>query len=138
MTALARLFNPLGVHFMKVILRSPFHGWLSGDVVLITVTGRKSGRKYTTPVNYLRQGDVLRIVSWRNRTWWRNLRGGSPVTLRLQGQDVKGWGTVVEDDPGVAAGLSAHLRQAPHYARYYGVALDANAEQRRCCPDSPI
>lgn len=71
------------------------------------------------------------MVSWRNRTWWWNLGGGSPVTLRLQGHDVKGWVTVVEDDPGLAAGLSAHLRQAPHYARYYGVTLDANEQPNR-------
>lgn len=118
-------FNQVGNQFMKIILRSPLHGLLSGGIVLITVTGRKSGKAYTTPVNYLRQGDVLRIVSLRNRTWWRNLRGGSLVSLRLLGQDVKGWGTVIEDNQGVTAGLSAHLQQVPHYAKYFGVTLDS-------------
>lgn len=121
-------FNQLGRQFMQAVLRSPLHGMLSGGVVLITVTGRKSGKKYTTPVNYLRQGDVLRIVSLRNRTWWRNLRGGSRATLRLKGKDVEGWGIVVEDNEGVAAGLAEHLEQAPRYAKYFGVSLDGNGQ----------
>jgi deazaflavin-dependent oxidoreductase (nitroreductase family) len=123
-------FNQVGNQFMKVILRSPFHGLLSGSIVLITVTGQKSGKAYTIPVNYLRQGDILSIVSLRNRTWWRNLRGGSPVTLRLQGQDVKRWGKVIEDDQGVAAGLAAHLQQAPRYAKYFGVTLNSSGQLR--------
>ena len=66
--------------------------------MLITFTGRVSGKSYTTPVNYLLIGDVLYVVSMRGRTWWRNLRGGGSVTLRLNGEKVHGWGEVVEDD----------------------------------------
>ena len=99
-------------------------------MVLITVTGHKSGRVYTVPVNYLRQGDIIRIVSFRERTWLRNLRGGAPVTLRLRGQDVKGWGDVIEDDQGVAAGLTAHVQQAPRYARYFEVAVNPEGKPR--------
>ena len=53
----------------------------SKSILLITVTGRKSGKKYTTPVNYLRRGDELTIISLHTRTWWRNLRGGREVTI---------------------------------------------------------
>jgi deazaflavin-dependent oxidoreductase (nitroreductase family) len=123
-------FIRAGNPFMKAILRSPLHGLLSGSTVLITVTGRKSGKAYATPVNYWRQGDCLNIVSLRNRTWWRNLRGGCPVTLRLQGQDVKAWATVTEDDQGVAASLAAYLRQVPRYAQYLGVTLEPNGQPK--------
>src|SRR4030042_5733909 len=74
-------FNPL----IAAVLRSPFHGMLSRSVMLMTVTGRKSRAAYTTPVNYLPVGEELWTVSFRNRTWWRNLRGGAAVTLRLRG-----------------------------------------------------
>ena len=125
---MANLVNRIGNEFMKVILRSPLHGMLSGSTLLITVTGRKSGKAFTTPVNYVRQGDVLTITSLRERTWWRNLRGGGPVALRLQGQEVKGSATVAQDDPGVAAGLTTYLSQVPQYAKYLGVALDSNGQ----------
>jgi deazaflavin-dependent oxidoreductase (nitroreductase family) len=106
-------FSRLDNQLVKAILRSPLHGLVSGNIVLITVTGRKSGKAYTTPVRYWRQGDMLTIVSRWNRTWWRNVRGGSPVTLRLQGKEAKGWGMVTEDDQGVVTALAAYLQQVP-------------------------
>ncbi len=92
---------------ITTVLRSPFHFFVSSRSLLITVKGRKTGRLYTLPVNFMRQGDLISIVSQRHRTWWRNLRGGAPVTLRIGGRDVQGYGTVVEDDAGVAAALAA-------------------------------
>lgn len=127
---MASLFNQIGNQFTKVILRSPLHGLLSGSTMLITVTGRKSGKAYTTPVNYVRHRDVVYITSRRERTWWRNLRGGGPVTLRLQGQNVQGRAIAIEDDQGVSAGLTAYLGQVPQYAKYFGVALDSNGQPK--------
>ena len=43
-----------GNDFMAWVLRSPFHGMLSNGMMLITVTGRKTGKAYTTPVGYYR------------------------------------------------------------------------------------
>ncbi len=44
---------------MMWMLRSPFHGIVSKNIMLITVTGRKSGKKYTLPVSYVRDGDLV-------------------------------------------------------------------------------
>lgn len=80
-----------------------------------------------TPVNYLRDGDDLLIVSLRSRTWWRNARSGA-VTLRLRGADVPGQARVIEDEAGVAETLMACFRRAPKLARSFGVRLDAQSE----------
>src|SRR5262249_17743027 len=51
-----RLPEPLFVVINPVIralLRSPVHGLMSKSLMLITFTGRKSGRRYTTPVRYV-------------------------------------------------------------------------------------
>ncbi len=37
--------------------------WLGGDVVLLTHRGRTSGRTYTTPVLYVRDGDDLVVAA---------------------------------------------------------------------------
>lgn len=71
-----------GNSFMTFILRSPMHGILSGSTMLITVTGRKSGRPITTPVNYYQKGDTLWVISNRERSWWRNLKGGAGPSNR--------------------------------------------------------
>lgn len=125
---LRRLFNRLGNGFVSLVLLSPIHGMLSKNILLITVTGQKTGRKYTTPVNYLRRGDVLTIVSQRTRTWWRNLRGGNDVALQLRGRKVTGKGKVIEDESGVVAALTEYFRHAPNYAKYFDVTLDAQGQ----------
>lgn len=49
-----RLLNRIANPVVTWLLRSSLHGILSGSTLLITVTGRKSGRIYTIPVNYVR------------------------------------------------------------------------------------
>ncbi len=104
-SGLARFLNVVANPFSRWALRSRFHGVMSGSVMLVTVTGRKSGRRYTTPVNYVRDGDEVTVVSALDRTWWRNVRGGAPVAVRIQGNDRSGRATVVaEGGPDAIAG----------------------------------
>ena len=108
---------------MKFILRSPLHAMVSKSVLLITFTGRKSGKTYTTPVSYSQSGDQVRIFT--HAAWWKNLSHGAPVTLRIQGRDFRGVAEPVpEDKQAIAAGLSEHLRKVPSDARYYRVTFD--------------
>ncbi|MBK6434209.1 nitroreductase/quinone reductase family protein [Candidatus Amarolinea dominans] len=62
-----------GNSFIAWLLRSPLNSLLSSNTLLITMTGRKTGLLITTPVNYVRDGDRLWVISSRDRTWWRNL-----------------------------------------------------------------
>jgi hypothetical protein len=87
------IFNRVGNPAVRALLRSPLHRAVSGRLALITVTGRRSGRTFTFPVAYRREGDVVKIgVEWPQRKlWWRNLRGdGAPVRLRLRNQQRTG------------------------------------------------
>lgn len=79
-----RTVNPL----VAGLLQSPVHAALSRQLVLITVTGRKTGRAYRFPVLYRRDGDRVVIpIGWPERKrWWRNLRTAAPVELRLRGR----------------------------------------------------
>ncbi len=120
-------YNPL----LTLILRSPLHPLLSGNTLALTYTGRRSGRPYTTPVNSVRDGDRLLATSYRTRTWWRNLRGGMPVSLRLQGREVKATGQALEDEAAVAEALSAYLSKVPGWAKYCKVGLDASGQLDR-------
>ena len=80
-----------GNDFMSWVLRSPLHGMLSNSMMLITVTGRKSGKKYTLPVNYYRENGCLWVLTNRDRSWWRNVQGGAPVSLLLRRQPVSAY-----------------------------------------------
>ena len=87
------VFNRVGNPGIRLLLNSPLHRPLSGQLALITVTGRRSGRTFTIPVGYRRTGNAVKIgVGWPERKrWWRNLRGeGATVRMRIRGRDYSG------------------------------------------------
>jgi hypothetical protein len=122
-------FNPL----MVWLLRSPLHGFISKGVMLVTVTGRKSGNLISTPTNYLRDGNTLWVISWRERTRWRNLRGGAKAWVLLTGESVEGRGQVIEEEKAVAQSLVDYYQKARQYAKYVQIGLYAGA-----CPSLRI
>jgi deazaflavin-dependent oxidoreductase (nitroreductase family) len=108
---------------MKTVLRSPLHGMLSKSILLISFTGRKSGKTYTTPVSYSQVDDQVYIFTHAN--WWKNLAHGAPVGLRLQGRELQGLAEpVAEDKPAIAKALAAHLRKVRSDAKFYNVTFD--------------
>jgi hypothetical protein len=117
-------YNPL----MVWILRSPLHGMLSGNMMIVNYTGRVSGKPYCVPVGYFRVGDTLLTISYKTRKWWRNLRGGASVTLHLQGKDLGALADVVEDEQGVAEGLKAFIGGNQQAARMLGVNLSQDGQ----------
>lgn len=115
-------FNPI----MRWLLRSPLHFTVSKNMMLMTYTGRKSGKLYTTPMNYLEIGDVIYTISSRERVWWRNLRGSADITLRLKGKEIPAQGESIEDQNQVADKLTLYLKTAPQLARYVNVRIGAD------------
>lgn len=109
MSQTAPVKQPTSRRFMTWMLRSPFHIFMSG-ILLITVTGRKTGRLISTPVNYVRDGETLLMTSKVDRTWWKNLRGGAKVALRLNGKTYHADATVVEDRNAVEQELLRFFR----------------------------
>jgi deazaflavin-dependent oxidoreductase (nitroreductase family) len=101
-----RLFNKLNNPFMKWLLRSPLHGIVSRSFMLITFTGRKSGRVYTTPVQYAQDGNRLYVVTSEGYTWWKNLRGGAAVQVCLRGRSLHGQASATTDAQVIGALLS--------------------------------
>jgi hypothetical protein len=120
--SLLRLLNP----FVIALLRSPLHGVMSKDVMLIRFTGRRSGRTFTTPVSYIQEGQTVRCFTGSETRWWRNLRGGASVSLRIRGQDRRGRAEAISGEPKrIADALAAFLTRLPRDAVYYEVALDS-------------
>ena len=118
------LYNPI----MIALLRSPLHGFISKNTLLITFTGRRSGKQYTTPVNYIRDGNTLLTTSTPDRTWWKNLRGGVTITVRVQGQDFSATGEAIEDEAAIATSLLTILQKVPASRRYLKIELDSDGQ----------
>ena len=113
---------------VKRILRSPLHSLLSKNRMLLTFTGRKSGKRYTIPLSYVQEGDTILCVTNKS-SWWRNLRGGVPVKVMLKGQERDGNAQAIFDDPAVIMqGLQKLLQAIPSDAKYHGVKLDLKGQ----------
>lgn len=72
-------------------------------ITVVSYTGRRSGRTFSTPVGYQRKGDVVEISVMMPdaKTWWRNFNGeGGPLTLELDGAERTGHATSHRDDRG--------------------------------------
>lgn len=120
-----------GNDFMSWVLRSPLHGMLSNGMMLITVTGRKTGKKYTTPVGYYRGNGYLWVITSRDRTWWKNLAGGAEVALLLKRKPVTAIAEPDLDENAVETRMFEYLKHVPQAARPWGIHIEngnANAE----------
>lgn len=113
-----------GNGFMSWVLRSPFHGMLSSSMMLITVTGRKTGRKYTTPVSYYRENGDLWVITSRDRTWWKNVQGGAEVALLLKRNIVNAFAEPELDEKAVEARLCEYIRRFPQAAKPMGIRVE--------------
>jgi hypothetical protein len=121
-----RLVNP-GV---KWLLRSPLHGVLSGKLLLLTLRGRRSGRRISTPVGYRREGDHYLVFT--HSPWRRNLEGGAPVAVRVAGRKEQARAEVVQDAERLLDYLQGVLAQeGPAGALQLGVRVDRHRTPTR-------
>jgi deazaflavin-dependent oxidoreductase (nitroreductase family) len=123
--------NHIANPFVRMILNSSLHGWMSAAVMLITYRGRKTGKEYTLPVQYVRDGQCIYIVPGmpERKTWWRSLRGGQPVRLRLAGKTLAARAETIDasSDPALAARvLEQYFRRFPPSARQHNVSMSSD------------
>jgi F420H(2)-dependent quinone reductase len=103
--ALLRMVNPV----LRTVLQSRLHRALSRDLMLLHVTGRKSGRVYVFPVGrYELDGQ---LVASAGGAWRRNLVGGGDLELTLNGRRRRAHGDLVDDPHEVAEIFSDLLAQ---------------------------
>jgi len=116
--------SPIMNRVMSTLLRLPLaHRMLSSMMLLITFTGRKSGKQYTTPVGYLRDGNRVYIMTKRFRAWWHNFEQPASVTLRMAGQDFSGQASAVTDAAMVAQRMTQFIQARPNQAEIFEVRL---------------
>jgi hypothetical protein len=78
-------------------LKTPgLQSWLGRQLGLITFTGHRSGRSFTTPTTYFRDGGAVLIITKQGRNSWRNFP--ALVTLRIAGKTITGYADAVTDD----------------------------------------
>jgi F420H(2)-dependent quinone reductase len=117
-------FNPL----MEWLLKSPLHGMLSGNTMIIYYNGQKSGKDYHVPIGYLQVDNTLLTVSLKQRTWWRNLRCNAPVKILVKRKMLPAHACAFEDDASIADGLKTFIKENPRMASALKVDVGADGE----------
>lgn len=117
-------FNPI----IQLILQSPIHGVISKSIMLIQYSGRRSGKLYSIPVNYFHlvddQRSFLATTSQRDRTWWRNFRGGHSSQVYVKGKLYNANTEVIEDNEDVARYLSLLFTENQDLMKYFNISRD--------------
>ena len=125
---------------MKLLLKTPLlQKGLGKQLALLSFTGRRSGRRYTIPMSYARNGDTVFMMTQKRRTWWRNFADQPDVELRLAGRVVAGTAEAhigTEDDVNEVV---EYLSTRPGDARIFGVArlADGSIDPESVKPSLP-
>ena len=106
-------------------------GFQGMPVLLLTTTGRRSGKSRTTPLLYIRDGDAFAVVASNGGSdytpaWWLNLRSDphadveigrahTPVTARKASPEehARLWAAFTSGFPGYAKYATKTTREIP-------------------------
>jgi deazaflavin-dependent oxidoreductase (nitroreductase family) len=114
---------------MTRLLRSPFSWMVDRGIVLLTVTGRRTGAAYRFPVQYVRDGSSLWVMTGghEGKSWWRNVVGGAPVEVLLRRRPLRG--AAIAFEPGehpdvVEDGIRRYVERFPRMAKRLGISSE--------------
>ena len=81
--------RPFTTRFVNPLSRR-FAGWLPG-FGLLTYAGRKTGRRYTTPINVFERGNlyVFALTYGSELNWVRNVLAAGGCEIRTRGRDIR-------------------------------------------------
>jgi hypothetical protein len=113
---------------LAAILRSPFHGLASGQNLLISYRGRRTGLVHELPVRYAAtdRGYVVRIGRPEAKRWWRNFTDPWPLTVIVCGRAIAATGHAVRGESDDGTTLAA-----AYFTRYRGSARHQGLRVRR-------
>ena len=117
---------------MASLLRTPgLQHWIGKAIALITVTGRRTGKTYTTPVSYYRDGNTVIVLTKKFRNWWRNLLDNPEVELLLEGRKFRGRARPSVGDPADLPAFIRFLENRRLDAKAYGVTFTPEGRVNR-------
>ena len=136
MRVIVGAFNPA----VRALLGSRFGDRAGKALMLLRFRGRQTGEWHTTPVGYVREGDVIAVVTSPTYRWWKNVDGGAPVQVRVAGEWFEATARVLRpDDPDYDETVALQVRgRGPGMLRGFGVPVTDDghvpAEARATAP----
>ena len=102
---------------VRALARTPGHRLLGGRLVVLSYTGRRTGRRHELPVMAVAAGDDLVVVVGEPaaKTWWRNFDSvPRDVRVRIRGRLLEGAARRLgAGDTGYRESVAAYRRAFP-------------------------
>jgi len=89
--------------FVKVIFKVQMffirRGMMGERIMIITTTGRKSGKHFSTPIGFVRDGDKLYALNRDGSSnWYKNALASNEATLEIGGKVFAVYAEAVTDE----------------------------------------
>lgn len=127
------------------VLHSPLHRLLSGSLLTLWYQGRRSGKDYVLPLQYMEDDHTLVVLAGNAaaKTWWRNFTTPNVVAVKLRGHLRSGKAEVVYDLETKADYLEKYLKRFPNTGpdsrpRFFGKRWSPNRDELRRVAESTV
>jgi deazaflavin-dependent oxidoreductase (nitroreductase family) len=126
----ASRFAKLAFRAQIFLLRHNWMGSMGNYIMVITTTGRKSGKRFTTPVGYQQNGDTILSFNVNGTSnWYKNLAQNPMVTLEIKKQTYQMRGVYVTNADEIRQIFELYRREQPTMLpRFFGISTEASTD----------
>lgn len=121
---------------MRPLLSLPFATPINRRLMLVNLTGRRTGKAYRQPVSYVQQGNTL--LTPGGGKWKLNLRNDVPVRVRLRGRDVLARPELIRDVDEVERLLAVMGAANPSVYRFVGIPRGSDGRLDRASLEAAV
>jgi deazaflavin-dependent oxidoreductase (nitroreductase family) len=124
---------------MRLLVRTPvllyrlgLGGLIGKHTLLLTTTGRRTGRLRVVPLDYQEEAGIFYLIAEQGSRspWYRNLVANPEVEIRMGSRKVRGVAAPLTDSQEKAHVLQLFVRRSDRLAeRYYGIPRGASDEE---------
>jgi len=116
----------MALGFMTFLLRRGWMGPASDILMVITTTGRKTGKQHSIPIGYLKDGeDFITLTSKNASNWYRNVLESGEATLEIKKEKFNVRGTPVTDEAERQRIFELYKQNERYFKSNFGITLDS-------------
>jgi deazaflavin-dependent oxidoreductase (nitroreductase family) len=114
------------LNLQNFLLRRNWMGSAGNYIMVLTTSGRKTGKKWSVPIGYLRLNDDIIAINHKGiSNWYRNLKANGQALLEIKGEKIQATAHIVSDNGESQALFNAFLKEPVLFERLMRISPDA-------------